>query len=168
MDNINLDKKLKNDIFSADTQVALTALNIIRESGNKSYLPILFDLLLSFPEKEFDKEIKNVLGTIKQKDTIPVFIEALKKIKYKPIRKTILTTCWQNGLDFREYLLFFTELIIEEDWETGFEAFTLIENFKELPEKKIIEKTIEKINNSIESAGDRKKYFLQEILYKIQ
>jgi len=167
MDKKDLDKKLKNDIFSANTQVALSALNIIKERGNKSYLPILFDLLLSFPEKELEKEIKNVLGTIKQKDSVPVFVEALKKNKYKPIRKTILTACWQNGLDFKEHLLIFAELVIEEDWETGFEAFTVIENLKELPDKEIIEKTITKINDSIETIGDKKKYFLQEILFKI-
>lgn len=168
MDKKNLDKKLKTDIFSAETSVAIAALKSIRERGNKLYLPMLFDLLLSFPEKELEVEIKNILGTVKQGDTVPVFVQALSDKKYKPIRKTLLAACWQNGLDFKDYLPLFAGIIIEEDWETGFEAFTIIENLKKLPDQKIIDETEIKIKNSIDKISDKKRYFLQEILFRIR
>lgn len=168
MDKKNLDKKLKTDIFSAETSVAIAALKSIREKGNKLYLPMLFDLLLSFPEEELEAEIKTILGTVKQRDTVPVFVQALRDKKYKPIRKTLLAACWQNGLDFKDYLPLFAGLIIEEDWETGFEAFTVIENLKDLPDQNIIDETEVKINNSIEKMSDKKRYFLQEILFRIR
>jgi hypothetical protein len=168
MDNINLEKNLKNDIFSADTGVAVAALKIIKEKGNKLYLPMLFDLLVSSPEDEIGTEIKSILGSVKQRDAVPVFVEALKEEKYKPIRKTLLAACWQNGLDFKEHLPLFTKLVIEEDWETGFEAFTVIDNLKELPDLKIIEETESKIISSIDNVSDKKRYFLQEILYRVR
>ncbi len=71
---------------------------------------------------------------------------------------------WQNGLDFKNHLPLFADLMIEGDWETAFEAFTVIENMENLPEQKIIDVAAGKIREALKSADDQKKYFLTESL----
>jgi hypothetical protein len=129
---------------------------------------MLFDLLNSSPEIEIETEIKNLLGTIKDKNTVNSFMRAIEDDKYKGIRKTILTACWQNGLDFSTFLPVFIDLVIHEDWETAFEAFTVIDNFEFLPGVEIINFSITKINQAMPNVSDQQKYFLNEILVKLK
>ena len=162
-----IDPKIKENLFSAQPRVVLTAINSIKEKGNKFYIPLLFDLLNSNPAKEITDEINKLLSTVKDKETTESFIEAITDKKYKPIRKLILTVCWQNGLDFSNYLSVFVDVVINDDWENTFEAFTIIDNFEFLPEQKIVKKAILKIEAAMENANEQKAYFLQEILAKI-
>lgn len=161
-----VDEKIKNGLFSADTKVVLGAINSIKQKGNKLYLPILFDILNAHPEQEIEKEIKNLLATVKDKDVVTSFVDALGEKKYKPIWKTILTTCWQNGLDFSESTPVFIDLIIQEEWEIAFESFTIIDNLEFLPSQEVIDLSVEKIKKALPNTNEQKTYFLEEILKK--
>ncbi|MCK5731140.1 MAG: hypothetical protein KAH68_08695, partial [Draconibacterium sp.] len=90
MTSEKIDKKIEENIFSSQTEVVISAINLIKEKGNKLYIPLLFDLLNSDPKTEIVKEISLLLATIKDKETIENFIEAITNEKYKSIRKTIL------------------------------------------------------------------------------
>ncbi len=163
-----IDEQIKKNLFSANTEVVVSAIEKVKEKGNKLYIPLLFDLLNSSPEPEIETEIKNLLGTVKDKSTVNSFMRAIEDDKYRKIRKTILTACWQNGLDFSTFLPVFIDLVIHEDWETAFEAFTVIDNFEFLPGAEIINISIAKINEAIPSVTDQNKYFLNEILVKLK
>lgn len=164
MNKPKVNSEIKNKLFSVDINVVLSALNSLKEKGNKEYLPILFELLLSEPETEIKTEILKLLGTIKDKDTIPVFIDALVEGKFKPIRKELLISCWQNGLDFSSDINIFVDLIINDEWGVAFEAFTVIENLEHLPAAEEFKETKLKIAGALKSANEQKGYFLEEIL----
>lgn len=164
MNKLKINSNLKNKLFSAETNTVLAALNLLKDKGNKDYLPILFELLLSKPEIEVEKEIIKLLGTVKDKDTIPVFVEALQEDKFKPVRKEILTSCWQNGLDFSSNFDVFVNLIISEEWEVAFEAFTIIENLEHFPPEQELKNIKLKVAGALKSANEQKGYFLEEIL----
>jgi hypothetical protein len=163
-----INEKVKQNLFSANTETVLSALIDIKETGNKFYIPLLFDLLNSKPEPEIAKEIIKLLGTVKDKDSVNMFMRAVEEIKFKPIWKIILSTCWQNGLDFSTFIPVFIDLIINEDWEIAFEAFTIIDNLETLPDETIIKIASEKIKVSLESANEQKSYFLNEVLKKLE
>ncbi|MBT3385544.1 MAG: hypothetical protein HN778_00290 [Prolixibacteraceae bacterium] len=162
------DHKIVKNLFSAQTDKVLLALQKIKEKGNKTYLPVLFDLLITNPEEEIEREIKKILGTVKDKETVPGFITALENKKYKTIQKTILIACWQNGMDFSDHLPFFVNLVINEDWKIAFEAFTVIENMEYFPGKEVRKQVSDLINKALENASDQKKYFLEEIMTLIR
>lgn len=164
MNKPKINSNVKNKLFSAETNTVVDALNLLKETGNKEYLPILFELLLSKPEIEVEKEIIKLLGTVKDKQTVPVFCEALNEDKYKPIRKEILIACWNNGLDFSSHINVFVDLIINDEWEIAFEAFTVIENLEHLPSTEEFKETKLKIARALKSANEQKGYFLEEIL----
>lgn len=168
MSQLKIDEQVKRNLFSANTDVVISAIEEIQKKGNKLYLPVLFDLLNSNPEPEIETEIKNLLGTVKDKESVNPFMRAIEDDKYKGIRKTILTACWQNGLDFSTFLPVFIDLVIHEDWEIAFEAFTVIDNLEYLPGAEIIKVTVAKINNVLPQASEQIKYFLNEILAKLK
>lgn len=168
MEKNKLDKNIEANLFSANTATVIMALNTLKEKGNSKYLPLLFDLLNSNPETEVENEITFILENLKIKDAVPVLTEALQNPRYMNIRKKLTTACWENGLDYRKYLSVFVDLIINEDWETGFEAFTVIENMENYPELEITYIAKEKIIEALKHADEQKKYLLNEILSLIR
>ncbi len=164
MTKTKINQELKNKLFSANTAEAISAINKLKEQGNKDYLFLLFELLGNQPEEELRKEILELLGAIKDKETIPVFIEALKEEKFSSNRKEILTTCWQSGLDFSPYMEVFINLIISNEWEIAFEAFTVIENLEHFPPEEELKILKLKIASALKSSDEQKAYFLEEIL----
>lgn len=167
MNGRNTDKNLEARLLSGRSVTVVSALEEIKVRGNVAYLPLLFDILNSDPDEQVEKEILKILGTLKIQDAVPVMAEALQSSRYQAIRKQLATACWQNGLDFKNYLPVFVDLVINEEWETGFEAFTVIENLEKLPEKEIIDISAAKIEHAMPNASDKKRYFLQEILILI-
>lgn len=164
MNKPKINSALKTKLFSTENNVVISALNSLKEKGNKDYLPILFELLVAAPEAEIRNEILRLLGTIKDKNTIPVFIESLHEKKFLAIRKDILTSCWQNGLDFSSHLAVFVDLVIESEWEVTFEAFTVIENLEHFPPEEEVKAIKLKVAGALKSADEQKGYFLEEIL----
>lgn len=162
-----IEHKIKEQLFSENTEVVISAISSVKKKGNKLYIPLLFNLLNSNPENEIVEEIQNLLATVKDKNTVPDFIKAIENKKYKSIWKVILTACWQNGLDFSKFLPVFIEIIINKDWDIAFEAFTIIDNLESLPEQSIIEQSINKISAAMENISEQKAYFLREVLTKI-
>ena len=168
MNQLKIDEQIKKNLFSANTDVVISALESIKNKGNKLYIPILFDLLNSAPGPEIETDIKSLLETVKDKDSINTFMRALEDEKFKPIRKSILVACWQNGLDFSTFLPVFVDLVIKEDWETAFEAFTVIDNLEYLPNEDIINISKAKIQTALPFANEQVNYFLKEILLKLE
>lgn len=158
------DKNLEARLLSGREVTVMTALEEIKVRGNPAYLPVIFALLNSNPGFEIEKEILNILGALKIQESVPVITEALQEPRLQGIRKELTAACWQNGLDYKNYLHVFIDIIIEEEWETGFEAFTVIENMETLPGREVIESSVNKINSALPVTEERKKYLLQEIL----
>lgn len=168
MNQGKINEQIKTNLFSANTDVVISAIEAIQKKGNKLYMPLLFDLLNSSPGPEIETEIKNLLGTVKDKESINSFMRAIEDKRYKNIRKSILVACWQNGLDFSTFLPVFIDLVINEEWEIAFEAFTVIDHLEYLPSNEIIKKTVTKINIALPAANEQKRYFLSEILEKLK
>ncbi|WP_167609161.1 HEAT repeat domain-containing protein [Maribellus sediminis] len=159
-----INEATRNQLFSTNSETVISAIKSLQESGNSSYLPILFELLSAQPESEVKAEILKLLGMVKDKETIPVFIDVLQNEKFHLIRKDITTVCWQNGLDFSAYFEVFTNLVINEEWEVAFEAFTVIENLETFPSEEQLKPIKLKIARALKSAGEQKQYFLEELL----
>lgn len=164
MEKNKINQAITKQLFSENIEEVLSAIKRLNKDGNKDYLPALFEVLNSTPEESITNSIGKLLCTIKDSQTIPVFISALKEEKYKNIRKNIVSACWQNGLDFSDYINDFVDLVISENWETAFEAFTVIDNFTNLPPEKKLAKTREKVESAIKDNDGQKKYLLEEIL----
>jgi hypothetical protein len=154
----------RDKLFSPNPDTVISAIQSLKESGNKEYLPLLFELLTKHRNNEVETEILKLLGSIKDKETVPVFVAALQDQKFTTIRKNIVTVCWQNGMDFSKFFEVFIDLIINEEWDIAFEAFTVIENLEHFPPPEEMQAIKLKIARALKSANDQKQYFLEELL----
>jgi hypothetical protein len=121
-------KLLKDKINSDQRDIVLEGLEELRTYGTVDFLnDIIFVLKFNEDEKVIDAVIK-FLKDIKEQEAVPYFISWLENKDLKKLREHLLSVCWQTKLDFSDYLEFYTDIVIREDYLNAFEAFTVIEN----------------------------------------
>jgi len=157
-------REILTNLISTDSEFVLETIEKIRESGNKFIMEGLFDLLHDTTSPEINKSILTLLSELKNKESIPLLIEAISNEKYVNERKELVACCWQNGLNYNEYLPVFIDLVIRESFLVAFEAFTVIENmFGNIPDE-VIDQEIIKVESALYNASEEKAYLLKGLL----
>ena len=157
-------REILSNLKSKDPELVLETIEKIRESGNRFIMEGLFDLLHETVFPEIKKNILNLFSELKNKESVPLLIEAITNEKYKDERKELVACCWQNGLSYNEYLPVFIDLVINESFLIAFEAFTVIENmYGNIPDE-VIDQEITKVTNALQKAGEEKAYLLKGLL----
>jgi hypothetical protein len=156
--------EILGQIGSGDENTNLLVIEKLRVKGKAGYLPYLIMLARTTKHPNVSRAVFNLLDDIKDKHAIPYIIEAIHDEKNKYILKNLVESCWQNGMDFSQFLPVFTELIVGGSDEVSFEAFTVVENMELLPSEEIIKEEVIKLENSLESANDSRSYFLKEAI----
>ena len=156
--------EILSNLKSIEPEIVLETIENVRESGNSIVLAGLIDLLHDTKLPEIKKSVLNLLSELKNKESIPAFIAAVKNDKYDSERKELVACCWQNGLSYNEYLPVFIDLVINNEFQIAFEAFTVIENMVGKVEEEVIENETIKINNALKNAGEQKAYLLNGLL----
>lgn len=160
-----LHDKILSGLQSKDTSVVTDSINQLREEGQLEDIVVLFDLLLNTKDELLKDTIIKFLADIKEKKAETIFIDAILDKKYKPIRKDLTGICWQSSIDFTNHVNVFTDLLIHSDFETAFEAFTVIENFtgKIDPTKKVEEQ--DKLKDAIPNVPEEIKGMIHECIH---
>ncbi len=157
-------KEISTNLKSKDSEIVLETIAKIRESGNSYVLAETIDLLHQTKNQEIKKSILNLLSELKDKESIPILIAAIKNEKYHNERANLIASCWQNGLGYNDYLPFFIDLVIHEEFKIAFEAFTVIENMFGSIGEEVIEAEIIKVSDALKDADEQKAYFLNGLL----
>lgn len=160
--------RLLNNLKSDNPEIVLQTIAEIRESGDSSLFSGLLDLLHNIDIQEIRKHILTLFSELKSTDTIPLMMEAIQNKKYAGELKELLTCCWQNGLNYSQYLPVFIDLVINEEFLVSFEAFTVIENMYGKMNEVLVAQQVTKLNNSLKSANEQKRYLLKELTSIIQ
>lgn len=160
-----LHDKLVSELQSSDSKTVTKSINQLREEGQLEDIVILFDLLVKSTDEEVKNTILKFLADIKDKNADLIFIEAILNDEYKSIQKELAGICWQSSIDFTKHVSVFTDLLIKSDFETAFEAFTVIENFtgKIESDKKIEEQ--DKLKDAIPNAPEEIKGMIHECIH---
>lgn len=161
---VKLNKNLLSKLKSTKESEIIAGLTDVRKSGNPEYLPYLIELYRESGIEDVKKEVFKILCELKLQDTVPYLMDAIVGDENKAIKKDLLEACWQNGLKYTHYLPLVIDMVIYEDEMIAFEALTIIENMDFFPGDEILKEQIQKIEKSLKSASDNKKYFLNAIL----
>ena len=157
-------KEILSHLQSTDQEFVLETIEKIRESGNLLIMEALLDLLHDTPSPEIKKSILNLFSELKNEKSVTLLISAITNEKYRDEQNELVACCWQNGLNYNEYLSVFIDLVIHESFLTAFEAFTVIENmFGNIPDE-VINQEIIKVENALLNAGEEKAYLLKGLL----
>ncbi len=162
-----VNKELLAGLQSDAPQLVTDTINKLAESGNSAYIPFLLELMQSTNVPEVKGRIVKLLSELKHSDAIPLMAEAIRDEKYHSDLKELVSSCWENSLDFSEHIILFVDLVINKDFLVAFEAFTVIENLESKIEPAVQEKALEKINNALPSITEDKRPLLEELIILI-
>jgi len=158
------EKELIRLLQSGNESQNLSAIVEIKESGKPAILPVLIELANSTGHDSVRNEIFGLLGQLKSNESVSFLVEAIRDDKFLPIRKKLVETCWQNGLDYSSFLSDFIGLVINGTDEISFEAFTVIDNLEYLPSEEIINNLVVRLESELPGVGETRRYFLQETI----
>ena len=127
---MSVSKKLIEQLYSSNEEVALTAIKTIEEKGNLDYIPELLMAYENTESAEIQKKIANLLNDIKDAKAAPFFVEFIQKDVSEDILSMVLTSCWSSGIDYSSFIDVFVEIVLKANYLTAFEALTVIDNME--------------------------------------
>jgi len=120
-------KEIHKDLQTDDPNKIYAALKDLRVHGTRESIPLVIDQLGKDLGDVIDKEVIDILGDLKDKNTVEFFIEALENPKNAEVQKALLQAIWNADLKIEEHLPYFVSLAMKSDYLTAFECFTIIE-----------------------------------------
>ena len=167
MNNIsgnNIQKNILKGLKSSDSQKVIESIAELRVSGNVAYIPFLLDLLNSSQNPEIRKKISELLSNLKEPDAIPYLLSAIADKKYAFVLKGLISSCWENGMDYSTHIPLFVDILIENNLEVALEAYTVIINTENKIEQAIIDREVVRLEKALTSASEQKRPLLLDVI----
>jgi hypothetical protein len=157
-------KHIQQQLFSGDKQTVLSAIEHIRAYGENNMLPFIFGLLSVEKDEEIILAIKKLLSDLTNQSSANYIVEAIHSAKNNKVLKLLVSSCWENKLDFSEYLPEFVSLVLSGNFEVSFEAFTVIENMNVNFPRELVNEQIHSLKNKVHEVGEEKQYLFMELI----
>ncbi|MEK7718803.1 MAG: hypothetical protein AAB347_04225 [Bacteroidota bacterium] len=164
MDNPDKLNRLKSAIKTSNQELIDHALEEIKTKGDESYIAPLIAFLHQTTSREVKEIIYQLFIDLKHENSVAQLIHEIKNEKDLDILERLVASCWQNGLDYSKHLPFFVQLIIDQEFQIAFEAFTVIENMYGKIDGDIESMLLTKIEKSLPTVEERKQYLLKGLL----
>lgn len=123
-------KQLLEDLKTGNELKITAALKALQINGDASILSSLADLLMTDLSGKNKQETLEFLSSLNDSSGIDGMIELIKEPKYLPIRQELLSTIWNNKLDYSYYLPEFVEIAADGNFMEALECLTIIENLE--------------------------------------
>jgi len=89
-------------------------------------------LIISLVEKEFTPEEKDeALKTIAEQKSQNLLVDTIRSAEDPSKKALLIAVCWECGLDFSNYFLFFAELACSSNFGMVMEACTVIDSIED-------------------------------------
>ncbi|MBL8001118.1 MAG: hypothetical protein JNL05_04070 [Flavobacteriales bacterium] len=151
----NMDKTFEA-LLSADDARILKALAPVDERGDARSIMPLLNALAKTSEQKVQQRITEMLYQVKVSGAVEELMKALQDPALRSVRRTILATFWNAGLDVRDQVDALVAVAVEGDAEECFECLTVLENNEFLNDKGVLA-GIKRLNAAIASNTDEYK-----------
>ncbi|MDP2338632.1 MAG: hypothetical protein Q8N05_19725 [Bacteroidota bacterium] len=155
---------LLNGLQSDDSLKVIETLEELRISGKVTDIPVLIELLHLTQNPEIKMKIIGLFANLKESDAIPLITKAIQDQKYAPELKELLASCWENGLDYSNYLPLFVGLLIDTDFLVAFEAYTVITNMTSQIEQSKVDLEIDRLENALVTIPEQKRQLILDVI----
>jgi hypothetical protein len=134
-------KQIIEFLNSYDEKQVKKALSGLKTEGDATVIVPLAELLLKDLEtKKFHKDILEIFSSLKDTSTVETMIEVIREERFLPVRQLLLSTIWNTGLDYTNYLSDFVLIACEGDLLEALDCLTILENLPgEIEERHILE-----------------------------
>lgn len=160
----NEHKDILKGLESANSLKVIETIEELRASGRATDIPLLVELLHLTQNPEIKTKITDLFANLKESNAIPQIVEAIQNQKYAPELKELIACCWENGLDYSNYLSLFVGLMIDNEFEIAFEAYTVIMNLETRIDQKIIDQEIDLLEQALSSASEQKRQLMLDVI----
>ena len=157
-------KKLK----TGREEVILQSLKDLRNTGSNVIIPEIMALLKGGYSDEVDKAVLKLLNDLNEQSSVETFMENLSSFEDEECFHSLISSCWQNGLDYSNHLAYFVDVALKKDYNSAFEALTVIEGNVNQLEDEERESLVLKIELAKSNINEEKKSLLNELQSIIQ
>lgn len=147
-------KKLIEDLRARDERKVIGALKRVPHEGTPEMIKPMLQLLATDPSSDIQLLLEKSLFNLKDPKAIDPMCAALRDEEFRGIRAHILTCIWQSGLDVSEELGLLVDIAISDDYMTGIEVLTIIDN-QEVFLDDLISENIKKLDKATEQKSDK-------------
>ncbi|MDX2413802.1 MAG: HEAT repeat domain-containing protein [Bacteroidales bacterium] len=162
------EKRNIQSLRSGNKKVIIDTISSIRKRGKTSILPEVFELMLLTEDKEVMEAAVTFLNDLKKKEVIPVMIDAISDKNYQGIRKELIASCWQSGLDYHKNIMIFMNIALKDDYASAFEAFTVIEDCIGDISDAERARCVKKLNKGLEKTSEEKLPLIKELISMVE
>ncbi len=135
-------KELMDQAFAAllseDDAKALAALLYVQERGDARAIFPLLHALVKTTDHQRQQKIHALLYEVKVPDAAAELVRAMDVPELRGVRKTVIATFWNAGLDASPYTDKLIACAVEGSAEECFECLTVLENQDVLSEKAVL------------------------------
>ena len=127
-------KKIKAyliDLRSKEQIKQIAAIKALKIHGNEMVIKPLVEVLIRTDSDKIKAEIMDLLNTIKSSKVPSEIISCLSNLKYTAAHQILLSSIWNSGLDYSEYLKDIVRATVNGDFMEAIECITIIENIEE-------------------------------------
>jgi len=138
-------KKLKlllTELESDNLTKQLEAVEALRTHGNETTIMPLLDVFAQSKSHELKREIVDLLNNIKSTKAPKQIMQCLVNKKYASQKQMLLSSIWNSGLDYKDYVADLVGIAVESDLMEVFEVETIIETLENVPPDEVLSEAL--------------------------
>ena len=135
------------DLIGKDLAKQLEAVESLRSHGNETVIEPLLDTWISTSSMELKTEIVDLLNNIKSSKVPKQIMTCLANKKYASQKQLLLSSIWNSGLDYHDYIADLVAIACDSDLMEVFEVETIIENLEGIPSDEVLSESLVTLGN---------------------
>lgn len=121
-------KRILTNLQSNQPKEVLDAISVIRRDGLPEHLIPLMKILKESKHQEVVEATIKLFDDLKDQRAVSQLVELIRSDQSVVTKRVLIASCWKSGLDYSAHLKPFLKVFVEDDFETAFEAYTLIDS----------------------------------------
>lgn len=151
-----------------NTQEQIEIIKKVRASGDERLISPMLDLLGRTADNELIATIIQLINDLRDQQAVEALVKAVSERKGGIQYKYVVASCWQNRLDFSNYLDVFIDVLMQENYETSIEAFTVIEESFENVDQEQLKQYHFATKEAFINTAEQKRPLVKELLKSIE
>lgn len=158
------------DLKSNDENVALKAIDKLKNAGDASFIPEILTALTETTEVGIENALSQMLFDLKDLTAVEEIVNQLSNPAFFDIRVIMLSACWQSGHDLSHRLPEFVTVASTGNYMECLEVLTVIENWEGIKDQEMLENETLRlrayVNESDTPENDEMIFSILEVLEK--
>jgi len=160
-------QEIINKLSSSNENEIIETIKLLRKVGNNVLLYQTFITFQNNSSQQIKDEIFRLWCDLQLQESVDVIIDVIEKNEFADIKREVISSCWQSKLEFKD-LVPFINTVINDDFETAIEAFTVIDNNAFQVSKANLTEHIQQLKSAFATISEDKKELVKQIIVMLE